>query len=107
MGRLKAHFQSKFLAGALAAIPIAVTAFIVWYVDSQVRALFPAVRYPFLGIAVALAGIYALGLFVTSLVGRSLLRLLDWALGRVPGLRDFYRTWKQVAVTPDLNAGVF
>src|SRR5688572_15561163 len=104
---LKAHFQRKFLAGTLAAIPVAVTAFIFWYIDSQVRALFPAVRYPFLGIAVAIAGLYALGVFVTSLVGRWLLRLLDWALERVPWLRDFYRTWKQIAVTPDINTGVF
>ena len=41
MGRIKAHFERKFLAGALAAIPVAVTAFILWYVDSQVAQLFP------------------------------------------------------------------
>jgi len=40
--------------------------------------------------------IYFLGIFVTSFVGRQVLRLFDRVLGRLPGLRDFYRTWKQV-----------
>jgi len=106
MGNLKAHVERKFFAGALAAIPVAVTAFILWYVDSQVRALFP-VRYPFLGIVVALGAIYLLGVFVTSLSGRYFLRLIDWVLTHVPGLRDLYRTWKQIAVTPDMSTGVF
>jgi uncharacterized membrane protein len=106
MGSLKAHFERKFLAGALAAIPVAVTAFILWYVDSQVRALFP-VRYPFLGILVALAAIYLLGAFVTSLSGRYFLRVVDWALSHLPGMRDLYRTWKQIAVAPELSTGVF
>jgi uncharacterized membrane protein len=106
MGNLKAHVERKFFAGALAAIPVAVTAFILWYVDSQVRALFP-VRYPFLGIVVALGAIYMLGVFVTSLSGRYFLRLVDRVLTHVPGLRDLYRTWKQIAVTPDMSTGVF
>jgi uncharacterized membrane protein len=104
---LKAHFERKFLAGALAAIPVAVTAFILWYVDSQVRALVPVLRYPLVGIVIALVAIYILGVFVTSLIGRYLLHFVDWMLIRLPGLRDLYRTWKQIAVTPDMGTGVF
>jgi uncharacterized membrane protein len=106
MGRIKDHFERKFLAGALAAIPVAVTAFILWYVDSQVRQLLP-IRYPAVGILLALVAIYVLGVFVTSLIGRYLLKAVDWTLARLPGLRDLYRTWKQIAVTPDMNTGVF
>jgi uncharacterized membrane protein len=40
-------------------------------------------------------------------VGRQLLKLFDRGLVRLPGLRDFYRTWKQVLVTPELNSGMF
>jgi uncharacterized membrane protein len=104
---LKAHFERKFLAGALAAIPVAVTAFILWYVDSQVRSLVPVLRYPAVGILIALVAIYLLGVFVTSLIGRYLLHFVDWMLIRLPGLRDLYRTWKQIAVTPDMGTGVF
>jgi uncharacterized membrane protein len=59
------------------------------------------------GLAAGLVLIYFLGVFVTSLVGRHVLRLFDRVLGRLPGLRDFYRTWKQVVVTPDVDSGVF
>lgn len=106
MGRVKAHFERKFLAGALAAIPVAVTAIILWYVDAQVRRLLP-VQYPALGIVIALVAIYLLGVFVTSLIGRYLLRFVDWTLNHLPGLRDLYRTWKQIAVTSDMDTGIF
>ena len=106
MGRIKAHFERKFLAGALAAIPVAVTAFILWYVDAQMRRLVPF-RYPAVGILLALAAIYVLGVFVTSLIGRYLLKAVDWILNHLPGLRELYRPWKQMAVTPDLNTGIF
>jgi uncharacterized membrane protein len=106
MGRLQAHIQRKLLAGALAAIPVAVTVFIFWYVDARVRDVVP-LRYPFIGIGIALAALYVLGVFVTSLVGRWLLHALDWTLNHMPGLRDLYGTWKQIAVTPDVDAGIF
>jgi uncharacterized membrane protein len=98
MGRLKAHFRNKFVAGILAAIPVAVTFFILWYVDSKAR-LILGIDLPFLGIIVALAAIYLLGLFVTSVVGKFLIGVTDWILGHVPGLSDLYRAWKQVALT--------
>jgi uncharacterized membrane protein len=107
MGRIKAHFEAKFLAGALAAIPVAVTAFILWYVDSEVRRLVPRIPYPGVGIPIALVVIYVLGVFVTSLIGRYLLKAVDWILIHLPGLSDLYRPWKQIAVSPDLNTGVF
>jgi uncharacterized membrane protein len=108
MGRIKTHFERKFLAGALAAIPVAVTVFILWYIDSEVRRVLPA-RYDYrgVGIPIALVVIYVLGVFVTSLIGRYLLKAVDWALNHLPGLRDLYRPWKQIAVTSDLNTGVF
>jgi uncharacterized membrane protein len=109
MGRIKAHFERKFLAGALAAIPVAVTVFILWYIDAEVRRLFPEQynHYKGVGILIALVAIYVLGVFVTSLIGRYLLKAVDWILTHLPGLSDLYRPWKQIAVTSDLNTGVF
>jgi len=106
MGRIQAHFRNKLVAGALAAIPVAVTVVILWWVDSKARAVF-GVEYPFVGILIALAAIYLLGLFVTSLVGQFLLGLTDAIIRRIPGLRDLYRSWKQVALTSDNQEGVF
>ena len=106
MGRIKAHFERKFVAGVLAAIPVAVTVFILWYVDAEVRRV-STIKYPAVGILLALVGLYLLGVFVTSLIGRYLLKAVDWTLNHLPGLRELYRPWKQMAVTPDLNTGVF
>jgi uncharacterized membrane protein len=106
MGRLQVHLRNKMFAGALAAIPLAVTAFILWYVDSKARAVFD-VETPFVGVLITVAALYLLGLFVTSLVGQFLLGATDAVLRRLPGLRDLYRSWKQVAFTTDANDGMF
>ena len=85
MGRLKTHLRNKFVTGLLAAIPVAVTFFILWYVDSKARSIL-GITIPFLGIVVALGAIYL--------------------LGHVPGLRDLYRAWKQVALTDTHDGGL-
>lgn len=106
MGRIQVHVRNKLVAGALAAIPVAVTVFILWYVDSWARALL-GLHTPLVGIAIALGAIYLLGVFVTSLVGQFLLGIADGLLRRLPGLRDLYRAWKQVALTTDSHEGIF
>jgi len=106
MGRASKHVKNKLVAGLIAAIPLGITLFLVFYVDSMVQKVV-RLPYPFLGIVLSLAVIYALGVFVTSLVGRIFLRTLNRVLERIPGLRDLYRTWKQLLVTPDLNSGMF
>jgi len=106
MGHISKHVKKKFVAGLIAAIPLAITLFLVVYVDSMVQRVV-RLPYPFLGVLLSLAVIYCLGVFVTSLVGRYLLRILNRVLERIPGLRDLYRTWKQLLVTPELNSGMF
>jgi uncharacterized membrane protein len=106
MGSVQVHLRNKFVAGALAAIPLVVTIFILWWVDSKARAIFN-VDYPFVGIGIAIVGLYLLGLFVTSFVGQFLLGAVDAVLRRLPGLRDLYRSWKQVALTTDTHDGIF
>jgi uncharacterized membrane protein len=109
MGRfrteLRTHLRNKLVAGALAAGPVAVTFFILWYVDTKARAII-GVNVPFLGTALTVIAIYLLGLFVTSFIGQWLLGLADRALRRIPGLRALYRSWRQVALT-DANDGIF
>jgi uncharacterized membrane protein len=105
MGGLQTHLRNKLVAGTLAAIPVAVTIFIVWYVDSKSRELLH-VTTPFVGIAIAIGVIYLLGLFVTSVVGKFLLAVFDRLIRRVPGLRDLYRSWKHVALA-ETQVGIF
>jgi uncharacterized membrane protein len=102
------HLRKTFLAGVFAAIPIAATVFVIWYVDSKTRVLSKqlfGVDVPVLGVLIAVAVIYLLGLAVTSLLGKLLLRAADWLLLRMPILRPVYQTWKQVALTP--GEGIF
>lgn len=111
MGKLAAHIRNAFLAGALAIVPVAVTAFAVWYVESQTRAA--ASRAigrpvpPFVGVLLAVALVYAAGVAVTSLVGRLLLGLADRILARLPLVRAVYGAWKQVALTPGGGQGMY
>jgi uncharacterized membrane protein len=104
--RLSKHVKKKLVAGLIAAIPVAITLFLVVYVDGMVQKVVP-LPYPFIGILLSLVAIYVLGVFVTSLVGKYLLRTFDRVLEGIPGLRDLYRTWKQLLVTPDLDSGMF
>jgi uncharacterized membrane protein len=105
MGRLQIHFRNKMVAGIFAAVPVAVTLFILWYVDSKARELLH-LRTPVVGILLAIAAIYVLGVFVTSVAGQFLLHVFDAVIRRVPGLRDLYRSWKQVALS-DTQVGIF
>jgi uncharacterized membrane protein len=84
----------------------------VIYVENATRAplrkLFNGrLDIPFIGIPITLILIYLLGLGVTSLVGRWLLRLLDKLLLRLPLLKDLYQAWKQIAVTPGGTEGMY
>jgi uncharacterized membrane protein len=106
MGRLQTHIRNKLVAGVLSAIPVGVTALLLWYVDASARSLF-GIRYPLLGLVLAVLALYVLGLFVTSLIGRWILSGTDALLVHIPGLRDLYGSWKQMAFSPEGDEGIF
>ena len=110
MPNLQKHLRQTFLAGILAAVPVAVTAFIFWYVDAKTRAVSTLVFHreiPFVGVLIAIAAIYLCGLIATTLLGKFCLRLVDRALSRIPVLNPIYVAWKQVLITPGGTEGVF
>src|SRR4029453_15732387 len=86
MGSLQNHLRKTFLAGIFAAVPVAVTLFICWYIDSKTRIISEYLfgrPIPVVGIVIALAAIYACGLVATTLLGKWLLKVLDRLLVRV------------------------
>src|SRR5438105_1546572 len=104
------HLRNTFLTGVFAAIPLAATAFLIWWVDNRTRAISRWLFHrdvPVVGVLIAIAAIYVLGLIANSLLGKSALRLIDWILGHVPILRPIYIGWKQIALTPGGTEGVF
>jgi uncharacterized membrane protein len=107
---LQQHLRNTFLAGIFAAVPIAGTAFVIWYVDAKTRIIAEklfGVSVPFLGVLVAVAAIYIVGVIATSLLGRFFLRQLDKLLARIPGFKELYAAWKQISLTSDGAEGVF
>jgi uncharacterized membrane protein len=107
---LKKHLRTTLLTGIFAAAPLAVTAFFIWYVEASTRQPvrdLTGLNIPFLGVAIALALIYLLGLVVSSLVGKWLISRVDGLLLRVPVLKELYQAWKHISVTPGGAEGIF
>src|SRR4051812_2245397 len=101
--RIQAHVRRTFLAGVFAAVPVAVTAFIIWYINAKTIGISEWLfgrPIPFAGVLIALASIYVCGIVATTLLGRLVLRIVDRLLSSVPLLRPLYTAWKQVALTP-------
>lgn len=104
--------RTWFLTGLVIAGPLAVTAWIVWWfittVDNMVRPLVPdalaperwlSVRVPGLGVVIAFVGLTLLGFFAANLAGRTLLRLGEMILDRMPVVRGIYKSVKQLFET--------
>jgi uncharacterized membrane protein len=112
----KDHVRKTFLTGVFAVIPLAVTAFIIYWIDDHTRAitnwLFVHLGYsphyiPLLGVFIALFVIYLTGMVANSLLGKLLLLLIDKLLLRLPVVRQIYLAWKQIALTPGGTEGTF
>lgn len=110
LSRAKRFARNTFLAGVFAAIPLVFTVFVLWYVDKTTREPVKAllgVDAPFVGVGLALVGIFVLGLLVRSLIGRWVLSALDRLLLKVPVLAELYKAWKQISLTPGGSQGIY
>jgi uncharacterized membrane protein len=104
------RYRRTFIAGLFAFLPMAVTAFILWWVDDKTKVLtewFFHRRIPFVGVLLTLFAIYVTGMITTSILGKWMLTLLDAVLMRLPGIRLLYQGWKQIALTPGGTEGTF
>lgn len=109
---LGARLRTYFLTGVVVAGPVAATGYIVWWVIGTVDAWFtPLVpsRYlpdayldfhiPGMGLVIALIGLTLLGFLAANLAGRTLLRVGEQLLDRMPVVRGLYKSLKQVFET--------
>ncbi|HRI08409.1 MAG TPA: DUF502 domain-containing protein [Nannocystaceae bacterium] len=104
------HLRKTFLTGVFSAIPLGVTIFVVAYVEHLTREPAKALLgldVPFIGVLLAVLLIYLLGLLVSSLVGKLLLRWLDRVLSAAPVLREVYQAWKQILLSPGGKEGIY
>lgn len=109
---LGARLRAYFFTGVIIVGPLAATAYITWWfvdtVDGWIKPLIP-VRYwpdaylpfhlPGLGVIIAALGLTLLGFLAANLAGRTLLRLGERILDRMPVVRGIYKSLKQVFET--------
>ena len=107
-GRLRAYF----LTGVIVTAPISITIFLVWqfldFLDTHVAGLLPD-RYnpetylpfslPGLGLLIMLAFLTLVGMLTAGLAGRTLVRMGERLLSRMPVVRSVYGTLKQIFET--------
>lgn len=96
---LTRHVTACFVAGIVAILPVGGTiltiAFLEWSIgDAGVRRL--PFYFPGLGLLIALAIIYVIGLTVTTFIGKWLWKRADTVLNNVPALGRLYATLKQI-----------
>lgn len=108
VGRLRTYF----LAGVIVAAPITLTLYIVWRVvdffDTTVRDSLPT-RYnpdtylpfslPGIGLVLTICGLMLIGWFAASYLGRTMMRISEVVLHRMPVVRGLYGTLKQLFET--------
>jgi uncharacterized membrane protein len=108
IGRLRAYF----LTGIIVTAPITITIFLVWqfltFLDTHVAGLLPE-RYnpetylpfslPGLGLLLMLAFLTLVGMLTAGLAGRTLVRMGERLLSRMPIVRSVYGTLKQIFET--------
>jgi uncharacterized membrane protein len=110
--------RTYFLTGLIVAGPVAITIYLTWsfikWVDGWVTPLIPA-RYlpetylpfqiPGFGLIVALIGLTLVGFLTANLVGRTLVRVGEDLLNRMPVVRGIYKALKQVFSTVFSQSG--
>ncbi|WP_406858386.1 DUF502 domain-containing protein [Alsobacter sp. KACC 23698] len=112
------RLRAYFLTGVVVAGPLAITAYITWWVvnlvDGWVKPFIPApylpetyLQYPIpgFGMIVAFFGLTVLGFLTANLVGRSLLDFGETLLGRMPVVRGLYKSVKQIFETVFSQSG--
>jgi uncharacterized membrane protein len=112
------RLRSWFFTGLIVFGPIAVTAYIAWWVintiDNWVRPWLPNVlspdaylpfHIPGLGVLIAIVGLTLLGFLTANFIGRSLVRFGEAMLDRTPLVRGVYKGLKQVFETVFSQSG--
>ena len=115
---LAARLRSWFFTGLVLFGPVAVTAYIAWWVidtvDNWVKPWLPKTvdpdsylpfHVPGFGVVAALVGLTVLGFLAANIIGRSLVNFSEAMLDRTPVVRGLYKGLKQVFETVFSQSG--
>lgn len=93
------HFTQCLIAGIVALLPISGLVLSLAYLESSIAASWLAKQpfyFPGCGILLGAAGVYLIGLTVSTFVGRWVWNLFDRLFDRLPVLGRLYQTLKQI-----------
>lgn len=106
------RLRNYFLTGIVVAAPLAITIYLAWAfvraIDRQITPLIPAqynpetylaFSIPGLGLIIVIAFLTLLGALAANLFGRTLIRMGERILDRMPVVRSVYGTLKQIFET--------
>jgi uncharacterized membrane protein len=113
-----ARVRTWFFTGLVIFGPVAVTLYIAWWaadtVDNWVKPLVPTsywpdsylpVHVPGFGVAIAFIGLTLLGFLTANIAGRTLVRIGERLLNRMPLVRGVYKSVKQIFETVFAQGG--
>ncbi len=112
------QLRSWFFTGLVVFGPVAVTAYIAWFVidtvDNWVKPLLPQslspdaylpFHVPGLGVLIGVVGLTLLGFLTANIIGRTLVGFSEAMLDRTPLVRGVYKGLKQAFVTVFSQSG--
>jgi len=110
--RLGAKLRTYFFTGVLVTAPIGITIYLAWafidWVDEKVRLVVPAAYHPDrflpfsvpgLGLIAIVVGLMLIGFLTANYLGRSLVRIGERIVARMPVIRSIYSALKQLFET--------
>lgn len=107
---LATDIRRTFITGVIAAVPLAITGYVIYLVEHYTRGVSELVfgRYiPLFGVLLGLVGIFVLGGIVNHAIGKWFIQRIDSLLLRIPALKQFYVAWKHVTLTDDGSEGIW
>lgn len=110
MKSVTAHITRCLLAGIVALLPIGGFVATVIYLESSISSSWLAKQpwyFPGLGLVASAAGIYLIGLTVSTFVGRWVWKRIDLVFNNLPMLGRLYQTLKQIVGYGDGKDGIF
>ncbi len=103
------RLRNYFLTGLVIVGPVTITIYIAWWfinvVDAWIKPILPKVynpetylpfAVPGFGLIVAILGLTMVGALAANLLGRTLISYGELMVGRMPIVRNVYRTMKQI-----------
>ncbi len=91
-------FVKYFLRGCLVLVPIAATAYVVYWVVERVDGML-GIPIPGVGFATTIAGVAIVGYLASNFIGRGAVGLVDRLLARLPLVRLLYNSLKDLLGT--------